>query len=371
MNSIKVCQKITILEAALLLIFFTVPALGQEGWEKEWSEILAAARKEGKVVVAGAPDPVMRKEIIPKFSARFGIPVEFLAGRSGQLVGKIRTERHAGIYSIDILMLGGGTAARVLYPEKMLDPLKPLLILPEVVDPSKWKKGKPWFVDPEEKYVLRPFQRVTEMFSINTDYVKPEEMRSSRDLLNPKWRGKIATDDPAASSGSGTTLADHFYLQLGEEFVKKLYIDQKPMRSRDKRQLTDWLARGTYPICFGCSSDDVIALQKEGFKILDVFELSDVPGRLSASPWVLAVANRALHPSAAQIFANWIISKEGLEIYSRGHRATTLRNDVDESFLPPGTIPRPGVNYFDEEWSWMAGGRDETRNQVIKLLKSH
>lgn len=350
----------------LLLIFLVAPIWAQE---MGWNEIVAAGRKEGKVIVTSGADPVMRREIIPKFTAKFGIPVEFLAGRTVDVVGKIRAERLSGIYAVDVFLVGITQMARILYPEKMLEPLQPMLILPEVVDPSKWKTGKPWFIDPEGKYVLRPFQRVTQMISINTDYVKPEEIRSSKDLLNPKRRGKIATDDPAASSGTGTTIADHFYFQLGEEFVKRLYIDQKSVRSRDKRQLTDWLARGTYPICFGCSSDDVAGLRKEGFKILEIFELSDVPGRLSASPWSLAVANHAPNPNAARVFANWIVSKEGLEIYSRGHQATTLRNDVDESFLPRETIPRPGVNYRDEEWGWMAGGRDEIRKQVIKLFK--
>ena len=36
----------------------------------------------------------------------------------------------------------------VMLREKMLAPLKPELILPEVVDGSKWKRGSPWFVDP-------------------------------------------------------------------------------------------------------------------------------------------------------------------------------------------------------------------------------
>jgi iron(III) transport system substrate-binding protein len=350
----------------LLLVSLVAPIWAQE---KAWNETVTAGKKEGRVVVTSGADPVMRNQIIPRFTNKFGIAVEFLAGRSSETVGKIRAERQAGIHSVDVFMVGITQTARILLPEKIPDPLKPMLILPEVVDPSRWKKGKPWFIDPEEKYVLRPFQHVTEMLYINTDYVKPEEMVLAKDLLNPKWRGKIATDDPTAKSGSGTTIADHFYLQAGEEFVKRLYIDQKPVRSRDKRQLTDWLARGTYPICFACSSDDVSRLRKEGFKIREIYELSDVPGRLSSSPWVLTVASQAPHPNAARVFANWIVSKEGLEIYSRGHGAATLRNDVDESFLDPRSIPRPGVNYRDEEWGWMAGVRDEIREQVIKLLK--
>lgn len=351
----------------LLMLFFALPAWAQE---KEWSDILAAGRKEGKVVVAGSPDPVMRNEIVPKFKAQFGIPIEFIAGRSSDIAARLRTERAAGIYAIDIFLAGPDTTANVLYEEKMVDPLKPLLSLPEVVNPAKWKTGKLWFIDPEERYVFRPFKSVANLLFINTDHVKAEEMRSSKDLLNPKWKGKISTEDPA-TTGSGANLASRFYYQLGEEFVKKLYLDQKPVSTRERRQFTDWLARGTHPICLNCREDDVRPLQKEGFRFKEIFDLSDMTGVVNASPWLLAVANRAPHPNAARVFANWMLSKEGLEIYARGYGSATLRTDIDESFLNPDNIPRRGVNYFDEsDWKWIVAGRRETRNRVWKLLKS-
>ena len=356
----------------LLLIFFlAAPLWAQEkSWEKQWNEWLAAAKKEGSVVVAGSPDPVMRNELIPKFMARFGIPVEFLAGRSSEMAARVRTERAAGIYSIDVFLSGPDTTANNLYGEKVIDPLKPMLILPEVVDPSKWKKGKPWFVDPEERFVLRPFSSVASLFFINTDYVKPAEMRSVKDLLNPKWRGKISTEDPT-TTGAGANLASRFYNQLSEEFVRKLYIDQKPVSTRERRQFTDWLARGTQPICLNCREDDVRPLLKEGFKILEIFELSDVPAAINGSPWMLTVANKAPHPNATRIFVNWLASKEGIEIYARGYGSATLRTDIDESYLNPGNIPKPGVNYFDDtDWKWIVTGRTETRSKVWKLLKA-
>src|SRR5512147_1201998 len=95
--------------------------------EKEWAGVVAVAKKEGKVVVAGSPDPVMRNDIIPKFTARFGIPVELVAGRSSQIVSRVETERAAGIYSIDVFLAGPDTSANELYNDKMIDPLKPLL----------------------------------------------------------------------------------------------------------------------------------------------------------------------------------------------------------------------------------------------------
>jgi iron(III) transport system substrate-binding protein len=354
----------------LLLVCLTSSAWGQEkGWEKEWNATLAAAKKEGKVVVQGSPDPVMRNELIPKFMARFGIPVEFIAGRASEIVARVRTERSAGVYSMDMYLSGPDTTANSLYGEKLIDPLKPLLILPEVVDGSKWKRGKILFLDPEEKYVVRPFSSVANLLFINTDHVKREEIRSVKDLLNPKWKGKISSEDPT-STGSGANLAARFYQEMGEDFVKKLYIEQKPVSTRDRRQFTDWLARGTYPICLNCREDDVRPLVKEGFKLLEIYELNDMRPTINGSPWMMTLANKAPHPNAARIFANWLLSKEGLEIYSRGYGAVTLRNDVDESFLNPGNIPRPGGKYFDDsEWKWIITGRRETREIVWKILK--
>ena len=112
------------------------------GGEAEWRRTVDSGKKEGTVVVAGSPDPVMRNEIIPKFTVRFGIPVQYTAGGASQIVARLGTERNVKLYSTDIFMAGINTVANILYPNKMLDPLKPALILPEVVDSSKWKKGR-------------------------------------------------------------------------------------------------------------------------------------------------------------------------------------------------------------------------------------
>lgn len=355
----------------LLLLFLALPAWAEDkGWDEQWKETLLAAKKEGRVVVTSSPDPVMRDEIIPRFTARFGIPVEFVGGRSSDIVQRLRIEQRAGVYSMDIFLSGGTTPATTLYPDKMLDPLRPLLLLPEVVDRTKWKKGKLWFPDPEEKYVLRVFSSVSEWFHINTEYVRPEEIRSAQDLLRPKWRGKIGTEDATVSGraqGNGTRLL----YQLGDEFIKKLYIDQKPAISGDRRQAVDWLARGTYPICLSCRGEDSERLRKEGFKIAEIYELSDLKNVVNAAPWQLTVLAKAPHPHAARVFANWIVSKEGLEIYARGYGAVTLRADVDESFLDPRTIPRSGVQYADDhDWNWVVTQGGETRRRLVNLLKS-
>ena len=340
-------------------------------WQKDWDETVAAARKEGTVVVLGQPSPAMRNEILPKFTERYGIKVELIAGQSSTTVGKVRTERAAGIYSVDVFMSNGGTSISVLYAEKLIDPLKPLLVLPEVNDPAKWKGGVIPFADPEKEYLLLMFRSVDSLMVINADYVKPEEMRSVKDLLNPKWKGKISTEDPAAGGGGGAGSAAHFYTQLGPEFVKQLYLGQEAIVQRDRRQLSDWLARGSAPICLTCHIDDMRALVNEGYKLIEIFELADIKNRVTPAPSLLSVANRAPHPNAAKVFVNWMAGKEALELYSKNAQAATLRTDVDESFLDPRVIPKPGVEYADyTDIDWQARVRMEVAKKVRDLLKA-
>jgi iron(III) transport system substrate-binding protein len=356
---------------ALLMSLALMPtAMAQPSdWQKQWDETLAAAKKEGKVVVVGSPDPVMRNEIIPRFTKQFGIQVEFLAGRSSQTIGRIRIERSSGLHLVDVYMAGAGSTFYSLHPEKMIDPLKPLLIHPEVTDPAKWKRGKPWFADAEEQYVLVLFSSVESLLMVNAEYVKPSDIRSAKDLLNAKWKEKISAEDPKTDSNSGAGMALHWLNELGPDYVRKLYVDQKPTLSKDRRQLIDWLARGNYPICLSCKIEGANELTKEGFKLQEVFEIEGIRNRVTASPFLLTYANKAPHPNAARVFVNWLAGKEALEIYSRENRTATMRTDVDESFLDPRVIPKPGVSYFEAiDAKWIANGRLQAAEKMKEAL---
>jgi iron(III) transport system substrate-binding protein len=191
---------------ALALMVCATPALAQspQDWESQWDLLVSAAREEGKVVILAPPDPQLRTELPAAFRARFGVTVEYLGGRSSESSARLRTERQAGVYTVDAVLSGIQTMATIFYRENMLAPLKAEFILPEVVDGSKWKRGEPWFVDPEKMYVLRLFDTLGTVFYINTNEVDYSDLRSSHDLLDPKWKGKIIAHDPTVpGTGSG------------------------------------------------------------------------------------------------------------------------------------------------------------------------
>jgi ABC-type Fe3+ transport system substrate-binding protein len=112
-------------------------------------------------------------------------------------------------------------------------------------------------------------------------------------------------------------------------------------------------------------------LVNEGYHLMEVFDLPGIQNRVTPAPSLLSLANHAPHPNAAKVFVNWMASKEAMELYSRNAQAATLRTDVDESFLDPRVIPKPGVKYADyTDIEWTAHGRKEAEKKVHELLKA-
>ncbi len=174
-----------------------------------WDQLVAAAQKEGKIVVSGPPVPEARTKMPEAFKQRLNIDMDYRAVNSSQLASRIETERAAGQYTMDVSMGGPDTVYATFLPNKWLDPLKPALILAEVLDPKVWPTGGPWFRDPAGETSLQLFNTITPIGYINTSSVAPDELKTVDDLLNPKWKGKVASyhaclHEPVPGGGART-----------------------------------------------------------------------------------------------------------------------------------------------------------------------
>jgi len=356
---------------ALCWSIFCFPLLAlaqQKSWETQWEEILSGARKEGRVVVMGSADPVLRRELPAAFKARFGVSLDYLSGRGGDNFARLSMERRGGVYTVDAVMAGMSNMFDY-FNQRFLDPLLPALVLPEVLDASRWKTGRLWFMDPEGRYILRLYNYIfSGLIFFHTRYVKPEDFHSIKELLNPKWKGKISVMDPTVS-GPGELEAASFSVQLGEEFVKKLYVDQKPAISRDKRQIADWLGRGSYPVSLSVPTEFATQMKREGLPV-DMVAPKDIPLTITAGNGLVALINQAPHPNAARLLVNWIASKEGVELLGRARQKPTARKDIDESYAVSWEVPQPGVRYFDTyDWEFTAMMRTKLTQQMRDLLR--
>ncbi|MFI5266759.1 MAG: ABC transporter substrate-binding protein [Chloroflexota bacterium] len=335
----------------------------------EWNSLLDAAKKEGKVVVKGPPTAAVRTDVVAAFKQRFGIDMEYTGGQSGDAVTQLASERKAGQYTTDAILAGADSMYGQFYGQKMLDPILPALVLPDAKDASKWPNGKLWFADPEGQYVLRLNNSVTNSLQVNTDVIKPGAIKSWNDLLKPEYIGKIASFDPSVS-GAGLSDASYLTKALGQDYVKKLFVDQKVVFTRDHRELADWLARGKYPIVLSLREVEFRKLVSDKFPVAYVMDLPEAPGYVSAGFGLLGLMNNSPHPNAAKVFVNWLASKDGMDVWSRAEDMVPARLDMDNSPYPKEQIPQAGRTYFDSfEWNWVLTERKQTMEQLQKLLR--
>jgi iron(III) transport system substrate-binding protein len=343
------------------------PAAANADWQKQWDELVAGAKKEGTVIVSGPPTQQVRQDLPKAFKDRFGVDLEYLGGRSGDLMTRLKSERAAGQYTVDAMIAGATTLYTQAYPDKILDPIRPVLFHPEVIDPKKWSRGSLWFADPEDQYILRLTNQLTLQIAVNTQFMNPTEITSWKTLLEPKYKGKISVYDPTVS-GPGSSTSSYIIETMGEEYFRTLFRDQDPGISREERQLSDWLARGQYPVTLGLSASELEPLKKDGFPIIVVRDLPEAAGTVSAGFGMVALINKAPHPNAAKLFVNWIASQEGSEAYNKAQVTVSNRTDVSNSWAPDYSVPKPGVQYFDS-YSWEFTSRERSPESLEKIKR--
>jgi ABC-type Fe3+ transport system substrate-binding protein len=213
-----------------------------------WEALLAAGRAEGKVVVSGPPDPGASTTMLEAFKKFSGIDMEYLAGNSSQLASRIQSERAAGQYTMDVSLAGADTVYGTFLANGWLEPLKPALVLPEVLDGKLYRTGEPWFRDPEKRMIMQIFNSASPaLLTVNTQLVSPDELKDSSSLVDPRWQGKICAYDPGVN-GAGIAVASAIYVTKGKEYATQLYKGQQVVLSRDYQQVADWVAHGSYPI---------------------------------------------------------------------------------------------------------------------------
>src|SRR3990172_249498 len=194
------CDALIVILACLSFSFLVFRNEVAADWQETWNKVVAGAREEGKLVIYSSMGPPTRKAITRAMAEKYGVTAEFVSARPREFVQRILSERKAGLYHGDITVSGTGDITPRLKPAKALESLDSALILPEVLDKKVWWGGNHLWVDKEHTqvcFVAKPQVGVT----INTNLVKPEEIRSYKDLLDPKWKGKILQDDPTLGGG--------------------------------------------------------------------------------------------------------------------------------------------------------------------------
>jgi len=337
---------ITLFSVSTLAIAASAPSAA------EWEKTVAAAKREGKVVVIGPHGNETRDALIDGFQRKYPeIQVEHSGMAGAQMPPRLLADQKAKLYSIDLLVQGAGSVISGLLPVKAIIPIKPFMVGPNAVDASAWLNKRFNFTDESGQYILAMSAHIMPPFAYNMTMVSPKEIASWTDLLAPKWKGKLAIRDPRMSGG-GLANATCWYAnpKLGKEFIRKLFGSQEVALIRDDRQLLDFVGHQKYPIAIGPNSVLVKELMGKGVPVREYNpEALQEIAVTTAGNGTLSVPLNPPHPNALKVYIDYLLSKQGQTEWSKATGYPSLRRDVphDQDGEHLILIPKEGMQYFD------------------------
>jgi iron(III) transport system substrate-binding protein len=258
----------------------------------------AGARKEGTVLVYTSHTR-MEADVKPLFEKKYPfLKLEVFRSSSGPLARRTLEEYRARQFQVD---------AFELTPNGLI-PLNKAGILQAFYTPAlakyddEVKEKAPgdavYFVGVRESHIGLGF---------NTKLISRQEVpKSYDDLLNPKWKGKMAI----AGSDTGVRWVGYLAETKGKEFIKKLSAQDIRVQNVSGRALNDLVISGEVPLSPTIYDSHVLLSKRKGAPE-DWNPLEPSITNLGSG----AVAKKAPHPYAALLFVEFMLSEECQKLY--------------------------------------------------------
>ncbi|HEX3243829.1 MAG TPA: extracellular solute-binding protein [Chloroflexota bacterium] len=337
----------------------------------DWDELVAAAKKEGTLAAVTGAGSAYRR-IMDLFQEAFpGVTVEHTALRGSDFAARVRQERQANLYNYDIAQVPTTTALTVLRPAGVWEPVKPVITRPDVLDDKVWEGGfDAGWPDTDKKWAYAFCNDKARSIWIHPGQAGASEIKSFKDIVDPKFKGKIALADPR-TEGRGywpmTTLRANLGGAVADDLIRKLLTDMDPFIGTDARQMTEAMARGRYAVGIGAVDEQIIVdFQDQGVgKELQAIDNNEEWTYVSGTNiWLV---DHAPHPNAAKLFINWLLTKDGQTVWSRELQTNSRRVDV-----PAGAEerqPQPGKKYVQIDAESLIPEIDKTRELITEIMK--
>jgi iron(III) transport system substrate-binding protein len=276
----------------------------------DWDAVVAAAKKEGVVLVYNT-GLGLHRDIAKAFTARHGINVEFLDMRASELRERVRIEQSAGRFLAD-LCLNGDTGAVAM---ERAGHFAPHGGLPNEANALAEFRGNGTRV--------AIFQNLFG-YVVNTRLVPPERTPTSfRGLLDPFFKDKILADDPRAAGegfGAFAVTAD----KLGVDFQRAL-ARQNLTFTRNLLEGGTRVARGEYAVYFPQKYPDYLLLRQLPVKYVWPEE------GCAYTTFMLAMLRNAPHANAARLLLDFFLDPEAQLLYARSGRGVTIAGVLEQA----------------------------------------
>jgi ABC-type Fe3+ transport system substrate-binding protein len=335
-----------IMSLALLIALLQGPAWAD--WKQDWDKIVAAAEKEGEVSIYGQQRAGVGKAILAFKDSYPKIKINFVGGSGSDLAKKIMAEKRADKHLVDLSIGGSGTMVLVYHKAGLLQPIPPQLILPEVVDQTKWWSKKHLYSDPEGQHVfMAQGDAGSGIGAININYIKPGEIDSWWNLLSPKYKGKILMTDPDTAGNIGNWRFVYYSPDLGPKFITRLLTDSQVTFAANEHQMMDWIGAGKYYIHVMAKFENTENARKQGLPVKQIF--SDKEGdTISSGSGNIITFKNAPHPNATRVYLNWFLSRDGQLAWQKLTGRNSFRTDIPKDMIQfkDEQVPNEGGKYL-------------------------
>jgi iron(III) transport system substrate-binding protein len=313
-----------VLSAAIFATALTFTAGAQAqvpaGYPADYSKIVDAAKKEGKVVIYSTTDAVSANPLVKDFETLYpGVKVEYSDLNSTELYNRFIAESAANNGTGDLIW----SSAMDLQVKLVADGLALAYPSPEIKALPKWAVWK----DSAYGTTYEPIAFVYNKRLVPEADV-PKDHAALLKLLNEKsdaYKGKITAYDPERS-GVGYLFCSEdvknfpaawdLFKAMGKSGAK-LYTSAGAMMER--------VTSGEHTIAYGIFGSYALSRSKKDPN-LGIVLPSDYTMVTSR---VAFISKNAKNPNAAKLFLDYLLSKRGQEIVANKADLYTLRSDVD------------------------------------------
>jgi iron(III) transport system substrate-binding protein len=314
-------------------------------------ELIAAARKEGRLAFYTAMDLPVAERLGRAFEARYqGVAVRVERAGAERVFQRIGQEKSSNIHAVDVVNSSDAAHFIVWKRNGWLEPY-----LPEDVArhfPAQHR-------DPDGLFITT---RVwLSSLGYNTNLVKPEDApKSFADPLDPKWSGKMVKGHPAYS---GTIMTATFQIarDLGWDYLEKL-SRQKVMQVQSSTDPPKKLALGERAVMADGNDYNLVLLKEEGQPVEVVYPTEGTP--LIAAP--SGVFQSAPNPNAARLFQNWLHGLEAQQILVDFARQFSAHALVKEK---PGRKPLSEIKVMKDDPAGVEQASEEIKRRYTQLFK--
>jgi iron(III) transport system substrate-binding protein len=260
----------------------------------DMDSIIAAAKKEGALTWYTSLAPTDSAQVIKRFEDQYGIKVTVWRSGDDNVLQRIVTEANGKNYKADVAQIQTDNM-EALSREKLLLPVNS----PSFNDliPGAVPKHHEWAMAQITAFVL----------AYNTNLVKKQDLpRSFKDLLDPKWKGKLGIEATDAS------WLQMVAAQYGGDAGIKMFRQLKGKNELSVRTghslLANLVSAGEVPLALNVYQYKAIQLKRSGAPI-DWFMLEPTLAFTSA----VGIFRHAAHPNAARLFYEFML-KDGQEV---------------------------------------------------------